>query len=434
MLFKNIQMIDPAFRVLEDMTVAVRGDTIAYIGSWKDLPEGEDWGEIYDGRGRLLIPGLYNIHAHTPMTLLRGYGENLSLHDWLNQKIFPFEAKLTAEDIYYGYLLGVAEMVRFGTVASTDMYFQGDSLARAIVDSGFKSNMSISVTCFDNRDYKELPIYKETLTILDKYHLAGGGRLKIDLSLHGEYTSTPKVAVGLAQHCKSLGLNMHVHLSETQSEHEGSKMRHDGKTPARYFADQGVFDSPTTAAHCVWVDEDDLDILADKGVTIATNPISNLKLASGICPIPRAKAKGINIGLGTDSVASNNSLNLFEELKLYALLHKTTANDPTLITPEEAFACATVNGALSQKRANCGSIALGNKADLVVLDTTVPNMQPCHHQLFNLVYSADGGDVRLTMVDGQILYRDGKWPTLDMENILKHVNASCRRIVKELGK
>jgi 5-methylthioadenosine/S-adenosylhomocysteine deaminase len=433
MLFKNIQMIDPDFQVLENMTVALRGDRIVYVGSWDGLPAGEDWGEVYDGRGKLLIPGLYNIHTHTPMTLLRGYGENLVLQDWLNQKIFPFEAKLTPEDIYYGYLLGIAEMVRFGTISSTDMYFSGDSMARAILDSGFKSNISIGATCFDDRDYQELPVHKENLSLLDKYHLGGGGRLKIDFSLHGEYTSTPKVAAGLARHCKSLGLNMHVHLSETQAEHEDCKLRHEGKTPARYFAEQGVFDSPTTAAHCVWVTEGDLDILADKGVTIATNPISNLKLSSGICPIPRAKAKGVNIGLGTDSVASNNNLNLFEELKLYALLHKYTANDPTLITPQEAFACATVNGASAQTRAGCGAIAPGNQADLVVLDIAGPHMQPCHNQLFNLVYAANGGDVCLTMADGRVLYRDGKWPTLDMADITAHVDAACRRIVKELG-
>ncbi|MCL1804984.1 MAG: amidohydrolase [Clostridiales bacterium] len=432
MLFKNIQMIDPSFRVLDDMSVAVKGDTIAYAGPGASLPEG-DWGEIYDGAGKLLIPGLYNIHCHTPMTLQRGFGENMTLQDWLNLKIFPFEDKLNAEDIYYAYLLGVAEMVRFGTVANSDMYFFGDSMARAVIDSGFKSNLSIAVTNFDDDPYEKHPKYQENLMLLEKYHLGGGGRFKLDLSLHAEYTSTPKVASGLAAHCKELGLNMHVHLSETRQEHEEGKIRREGKTPARYFYEQGLFDSPATAAHCVWVEDDDLDILADKGVTIAANPVSNLKLASGICPIPKAMARGINIGLGTDSVASNNNLNLFEELKLHAMLHKATNYDPTLITPEEAFACVTANGARSQGRAGCGSIAAGHKADLVVIDTSAPNMQPCHHQLYNLVYSATGSEVLMTMVDGKVLYREGKWPTLDIGEVRRHVAASCKRILRELG-
>ena len=432
MLFKNIQLIDPSFNVLEDMAVAVKGETIAYVGPASGLP-GEDWGEVYEGQGKLLIPGLYNIHCHTPMTLLRGYGENMALQDWLNQKIFPFEDKITHDDMYFAHLLGIAEMLRFGTVSCTDMYFFGDSMARAILDSGFKSNLSIAVTNFDDEPYEKHPKYKENITLFEKRHMGGGGRLKLDLSLHAEYTSTPKVAAGLARHCKDLGLNMHVHMSETRSEHEECKTRHDGKTPARYYYEQGLFDIPATAAHCVWVDDDDLDIMADKGVTLASCPVSNLKLASGVCPIPKAMSKGINIGLGTDGAASNNNLNLFEELKLHAILHKAANNDPTIVKPEEAFACVTINGARSQGRADCGSIAAGNKADLVVIDAEAPNMQPCHHQLYNLVYAATGGEVLMTMVDGRVLYREGKWPTLDINEIGKRVDASRRRILKELG-
>ncbi|MDR1193567.1 MAG: amidohydrolase [Peptococcaceae bacterium] len=431
MLFKHIPFIDPAGQVQAPADVAVRGDTIVFIGA--EAPAG-DWGEVYDGRDRLLIPGLYNIHAHTPMTLLRGYGENLALQDWLSQRMFPFEAQLTPEDVYYGYLLGVAEMTRYGVVASTDMYFFGDSMARAALDSGFKTNFCLSPICADERSYQELPVYQENQAMFSQYHLAGDGRLRLDLSLHAEYTSTPKIAAAVAEHCQSLGLRMHLHLSETQLEHEGCKQRRGGKTPAQYFRDLGVFDQPTTAAHCVWVEDGDLDILAEKGVTIAANPISNLKLASGICPVPKAMARGINIGLGTDSVASNNNLNLFEEMKLHAILHKATAGDPTLITPAEAFACATANGARSQGRLDCQGIKEGSKADLAVLDIAGPNARPCHNLLYNLVYAADGGDVRLTMVDGRVLYRDGTWPTLDMEKIYWQVERSCQRILAALAK
>jgi len=433
MIFKDIRMIDPSFRILDDMTVAVNSDRISYIGPWDALPQGENRGEVYDGKDKFLIPGLVNIHGHTPMTLLRGFGENLTLQDWLEQRVFPFEAKTTPEDLYYAYLLGVAEMTRFGTVSLTDMYFFGDSMARAVIDSGFKCNLSLAVTGDDSVPYEKRPIYQETLTLLDTYHEGGNGRLKLDLSLHAEYTSTPSIVEAVARHCKSLGLHMHVHVSETQLEHEECKSRRGGKTPAGYLADLGLFDSPTTAAHCVWAEDGDLDIFAEKGVTIAANPVSNLKLASGIGPIPKAMAKGVNIGLGTDSVASNNNLNLFEELKLHAILHKAIMSDPTLIAPEEAFACATVNGARSQGRPDCGSITVGNKADLAVIDANAPNMQPCHNLLYNLVYAATGSEVLMTMIDGKTVYRDGKWPTLDIDYIRKQVNASCSRILTEMG-
>ena len=210
MLFKDIRMIDPSFRVLENMTVAVDGDSVSYIGPWENLPPGVNRDDVYDGRDKLLIPGLVNTHGHTPMTLLRGFGENLTLQDWLEQKVFPFEDKMTPDDIYYAYLLGVAEMTRFGTVSLTDMYFMCESMARAILDSGFKCNLSRAVTGGDDVPYEKLPVYQEINMLLDKYHMGGNGRLKMDLSLHAEYTSTPSIVEAVARHCKSLGLQWYA--------------------------------------------------------------------------------------------------------------------------------------------------------------------------------------------------------------------------------
>jgi len=433
MLFKNICMIDPSFEVIENVTVGVKGDTIGYVGPWDGLPDKRGWGEVIDGDMKLLIPGLYNSHGHTPMTLLRGYGENLSLHDWLAMKIFPFEDKLTPDDVYFATLLGIAEMLRFGTVSVTDMYMLCDSMARAVLDSGFKCNLSRAITGGDEVPYYKSDKYQDVEALAGKYHLSGNGRLRIDMSLHAEYTSTPAIAKAVADHCLSLGLNAHVHVSETRFEHEECKTRHEGRTPARYLADAGIFESPATAAHCVWVEDDDLDILASKGVTLAANPVSNLKLASGVCPVHKAMAKGVNIGLGTDSAASNNNLNLFEEMKLHAILHKATTGDPTLITPAQSLACATINGARAQGRKDCGSVSPGFKADLVIVDLSSPNMSPCHNALNNLVYSATGGEVILTMVDGKVLYRDGAWPTIDMDLVLRQVESSRRRILRELA-
>ena len=348
MLFTNIGVLDEHFDYHANWYVAVAGDRIAYVGPSR--PEG-DFGEEYNGAGKVLLPGFVNAHSHSAMTLLRGYGENLALADWLHTRIFPFEAKLDAEAIYNGCMLAAAEMVRFGIVSTTDMYFDALTTRRAVEDSGIKMNMGISVTCFDDSKYADLPVYRELMEALESCHGAAEGRLKMDAIIHAEYTSTEKLVREAAAVAKERGLNFHLHLSETKDEHEGCKARRGGRTPAKYFADNGAFDVPATAAHCVWVEEEDMDIFREKGVTVACNPVSNLKLASGFCPAPKLLEKGVNVALGTDGVASNNSLNIMEEVKLFATLFKATTGDPTAITPKQALYAATRAGALSQGRA-----------------------------------------------------------------------------------
>ncbi|MCR4925187.1 MAG: amidohydrolase [Clostridiales bacterium] len=429
MLFKNISIIDENFECQNNMFLATKDNIIAYIG--KEKPS-EDFGREYDGTGKVIIPGLYNSHAHAPMSILRGYAENLPLSEWLNNRIFPFEAKMVGEDIYNGALLSFAEGLKFGTVSSTEMYYWGEYLGRAVEESGIKCNISLSVLCFDNSSLYDLPIYKENETIIPKLHKSSNGRLKVDLSLHAEYTSTPKVVSEMAQYAKQKALNMHIHLSETKAEVEGCKQRHNGQTPAEYFNSLGIFDVPTTAAHCVWLQKNDFDILKEKGVTAVNCPISNLKLASGFCNVKKLLDNGVNIALGTDSAASNNNLNLFEELKLFATLYKATNYDATAITPQQALRCATLNGAISQGRENCGKIKVGNCADIVVINTDSPNMQPIHNMLNNIVYSLSSDDILLTMVDGEVLYENGEYTKLDIEKIIFNANESTKKILKQL--
>lgn len=429
MLFANIGVLDENFDFHKDWYVAVEGQRIAYVGP--TAPEG-GWGEVYDGRGKVLLPGFVNAHSHSAMTLMRGYGENLALSDWLNTRIFPFEAKLESESIYNGAMLAAAEMLRFGITSTTDMYFDAEANRRAVAESGIKMNMGLSVTCFDDSGYRDLPVYRELMDCLPACHGAADGRLLIDASVHGEYTSTERVARDVADVAKELGLRMHLHLSETQAEHEACKARRGGRTPARYFADAGIFDVPATAAHCVWVEEEDMEIFREKGVTVACNPVSNLKLASGFCPAPRLLEKGVNVALGTDSVASNNSLNILEEVKLFATLFKATSGDPTAITPKQALYAATRAGALSQGRADCGLVKEGFRADLIVMDADHPYMRPCHDMVNNLVFSAQGTDVCLTMVDGRVLYRDGLYTTLDVERVAAKAEESVKKILAQL--
>ena len=429
MLFKEITILNKDFEIEENMYVGVRGEKIEYIG--KEKPA-EDFGQEYDGKNRILMPGFYNAHAHSPMALMRGYGENLVLQDWLNTRIFPFEDQLNSNAVYWGTMLCMAESIRFGIVSSSDMYYFIPDMVQAVADSGAKSNISRSVANPMGMPFEQLPSIRETLDAIRLYNGYGDGRVIMDTSIHAEYTSNEETVRGLAAITKEHDLIMHVHASETKLEHEECKERHGGLTPVQYFDQCGLFDTKALAAHCVWCEDEDLNILRDRGVTVATNPISNLKLASGICNAPKMMEMGINVAIGTDSVSSNNSLNFLEEIKAFATIAKVKANDPTVITPKEALLSATRNGALAQGRENCGVLQEGFQADLIVLRTDVPNMHPIHNLTNNIVYAASGSDIALTMVDGKILYRDGEYTTIDIEKTIFEAEKATAEILKQL--
>lgn len=428
MLFKNIGILDENFEYIKNCHVGIDGEKIEYIG--KELPD-KNYGRTYNGTGKLLMPGLVNAHSHVPMTLLRGYAENMKLQDWLVKRIFPFEAKMTAKDIYNGSMLGFAEMIRFGIVSTTDMYFMDEYIAKAATDANIKCNLSIGTTSSDDKGYYDLPVYEENNNLIKNYHNKENGRIKIDLSLHAEYTSNEKTVRQLAEFANEKNLRMHIHLSETKQEHEQCKQRHN-MTPAKYFYTNGIFNAPTTAAHCIWLEDEDYDILEENNVTAACCPVSNLKLASGFCNAPKLYEKGINVALGTDGTASNNNLNIFEDLKIFALIYKASFNDPTVITPKQAIVSATKNGAFSQGRYDCGVLKVGGIADLIILDIDKPWMTPSHNVLNNIVYSAQGSDVALTMVDGKVLYEDGEYYSVDIEKAIYNANMSAKSILSRL--
>jgi len=428
MLFANIAAVTPE-GVREGQFIAIEGARIAKISS--ERPSG-GYGEVYDGRGKLLLPGFVNAHSHTPMTLLRGYGENLTLSDWLEQRIFPFEAHMTGQDIYWATLLGIAEMARYGITSTTDMYRELDHMARAFAEGGAKINLSNGVTNFDASPYDTLGAAREARAAVRDWQGAEDGRVVIDLALHAEYTSDQATARALAEEARRLSCRVHVHVSETKKEHEECKARQGGRTPARYLMEAGLFDSPATAAHCVWLENEDFDILREKGVTAATCPKSNLKLASGVFDAKQALQKGVRVALGTDSVASNNNLNMLEEIRVFLLAQKGFSGDPTLVTPAQALFAAARAGALAQGREDCGLIAEGCRADLTVLNVDLPAMRPVHDLMHNVAYAASGSDIALTMCDGRVLYRDGEYPTMDIERVLYEVEASHRRILGEM--
>ena len=429
MLFKNITILDENFEVKKNMCVGVEGSKIDYIGT--DVPQ-KDYGRVYDGAGKLLMPAFYNAHGHSPMALMRGYGENVALSDWLNKLIFPFEDKLDSNSVYWGTLLTMAESMRFGIVSTSDMYYFMDDMVRATDEAGMKGNISRAIVNFDDSDVWQLPSMQEMKRSFEAYHNLHDGRIKMDMSIHAEYTSNHLAVEAVTAYGKENNARMHIHISETKSEHEECKARHGGKTPVQYFAELGAFDLPTTAAHCVWIEGEDYDILKEKNVTVASNPVSNMKLASGVCYVPELLRRGINVAIGTDSVASNNSLNFFEEMKLFAIASKMKFEDPTAVTPLQTLKSATRIGALSQGRDDCGLIKEGFRADMIVVDIDQPNMYPVHNMLNNLVYSASGTDVVLTMADGKVLYENGQHLPLDIEKTIFEAEKATAGILKQL--
>ncbi len=430
MLFSDIAVLNTEFQIAEHQYVGVQGGKITYIGAQK--PTG-DYGELYDGRDKLLMSGLVNAHSHAAMTLLRGYAENLPLDRWLNDRVFPFEDKIQDPDAYYSTLLAIAEMLRTGTTSFSDMYFFSAHVLKAVAESGIKCNFSRAITSFTDCDIHELPSFCESEDIIKSYHNSCGGRIKIDMSLHAEYTNRRTVMEQFAEIAKAHGLRVHVHLSETEKEHEECKQRHGGLTPAQLFDACGVFDAPALAAHCVWVTEADMEILKAKGVTVATNPASNLKLGSGICNTNALLRRGINVALGTDSVASNNNLDMFKEMYLCALLPKGFYHKPDVVSERDVLKMATVNGAAAQGRTDCGRVEVGCKADLIAVDLDTVHMYPHNDTVNNLVYAASGEDVVLTMVDGRVLYQNGEYKTIDMEKVKYEVESRTKRIQREVA-
>lgn len=417
MLFENIHILQPDGTILKNAYLQTKDKDIVYIGS---TPPKQKDPLSFDGTNKLLRPGYINTHCHVPMTLLRSHGSDLPLARWLHEAIFPIEAKMTAQQCYDGALLGIAELLRCGVTSFTDMYLFGHACCEAVIDTGIKANISLGITCFDDTPFSLLPFVQETKEILQQYHNVNNGQLKIDAGLHGEYTSNPKTVASLAEFALENKLNIHLHLSETQEETQACIQRH-GKTPTVYFHDLGIFHSPTTAAHCVFLDDNDREILAKNHVNVAHCPISNLKLGSGIADISKLLAQSINVTIGTDGTASNDNLNFMEDIKLAALLQKGFHRNPALLPVTEILKMATQNGAAAQNRHNTGKIEVGYRGDFAIVTLDSINLLSAAHIPSALIYASQPSDVMMTVVDGKILYHNGTFPTIDIEKVTDNV-------------
>lgn len=434
LLLENCRILctaDGSFHEIARGCLGIDGSSICYIGKTEPA-DMDSYSKRKDMRGKLLMPGIVNAHCHAPMTLLRGVGSGLPLQNWLFDSIFPTENRLEqiSGGIRVGTELAVLELLASGVTSFSDMYMQPETYADVIIQSGIKANICGVVQSLSPEEtWEDSARVKRSLALFDQFHGAADGRLRVDFCIHAEYTCTDRIVRPYAALCAQRGGRMHLHLSETKAEHEACKQRHKGMTPAEYFLSMGAFDSPCAAAHCVWAQPQDLEIFRKKGVFPIHCPSSNMKLGSGFAPVPQMLAAGIPVALGTDGAASNNNLNMVEEMHLAALLHCGKACDATAISPEQILAMATANGAQLQGRDDTGSLQVGKKADIVAIDLTKPHMRPSLDALSALCYQAQASDVCMTMVDGKILYEDGKYYTMDTERIF----ADFDRVLRELN-
>lgn len=406
--------------------VCVADGKIAYVG--EEMPR-VSAKRVIDCKSAIIMPGLINTHSHTSMTVMRGYADDYALDEWLYQKVFPAEARLDARAVLAGFRLGAAEMIRNGVTSFSDMYCYEPDIARAAIEIGIRASLSNGVIAIgDGFDFENDRSIRETRILMNEFNHAHNDLIRADASIHGEYTSLPVQWRFMRDIALENNAVLHIHLSETKKEHEDCKKRR-SMTPAEALYKEGVFEAKTLAAHCVWAEESDMEIMRENGVSVAHCPVSNLKLASGIANIKKLMESGVNVALGTDGCCSNNTLDLFEEIKLAALLAKGVANDSTAVPAYDALKMATVNGAIAQDRANIGQIKEGFDADLILIDANALNMNPLYDVMGAIVYGARGSDVKLTMVQGKILFENGEFTTIDTEKALYEVNTYGKKKV-----
>ncbi len=421
-LFSNVTVLtmDGSRTPLKNAFVAVEGENIAYVGQMR--PEGR-FDRVIDGADKVLLPGFVNAHTHLPMTLMRGFAGGYDLHSWLNDYIFPTEAKLDDRAVAAGTALGLAEMIATGVTCVSDMYMHTGTIAQQIVKAGLSANLSCGgvyfgapedfaeETCGDCRNQRQLT---------ERWHNYGGGQIRVDASIHAEYTSNAPLWRWMADYARERGLRMHVHVSETVAEHEGS-MDRNGATPIQTLNRYGVWDNGGIAAHCVYTTPEDWALMREKGVSCVHNPWSNLKLGSGIAPVPAMRAAGVNVALGSDGMSSHNCADLFSDMKLAACLPCGAGRDPLAMGAWDALELATVNGAAALGRTDTGRVAAGCVADLILVDLSAPNLTPCHDPAEDLVYSGRPSNVVMNMARGQVIYENGAFATIDLDRVRAEV-------------
>lgn len=434
LIIKNAMILsmDSENNYWEEASIVIRGNTIESVGKIKDAEEKYPEARLIDGAGKLVMPGLVNTHTHVPMTIFRGYADDMPLHEWLYEYIFPIESEfINAENVTLGTRLAMAEMLRSGTTTFNDMYYFVDEIARVVDATGMRAVLSEGLIDFAAPGS---PTPEDGLRLSEELIRKWGShpRITISVSAHAPYSCSAK----LIQEGKALAdkyqVPFNIHLAETRKEFDQSIAR-TGFTPTGYLESLGVLDKNLIAAHGVHLTPEDIELIAARGVSVAHNPECNMKLASGVAPVPALLKKGVKVGFGTDGVASNNNLDLFEEINTAAMLHKLISNDPTVLDAKTVVEMATIGGArVLGLDKEIGSLEPGKRADLIILDMKQPHAHPVYNIYSLLVYSMKGSDVETVVIDGRIVMENRKFIYLDEEGLYAKAEEVAAKI-KERG-
>ncbi len=420
--FYNAKILTMQDEQLIEGELWVQNQKILYVGDGSDVDavyqelslESIVWDREIDCAGNLLMPGFKNAHTHSGMTLLRSYADDMPLSDWLNKQVFPIEAKMDGEMIYHLTKLAVLEYLTSGVTAIFDMYLTPETIAQACVDMGMRC---VQVSGQNN--------FSQSLELTERMYQNlnhDNPLLSYFIGFHAEYTCSRELMERVAQIAHKYKAPVYTHLAETKAEVEGCRERH-GMSPAKLLDTIGMFDYGGGGYHCVWMDEEDMEIFRRRGLSVVTNPGSNTKLASGIAPISAYLKKGINVAIGTDGPASNNCLDMFREMFLVTGLAKLREEDASAVDAWEVLKMATVNGARAMYLPDSDVLAPGKAADIIMIDLQQPNMQPINNIPKNLVYSGSKQNVKMTMIQGRILYENGIFTdAYDVEEIYRKAN------------
>ncbi len=430
----TVVTMDDQRRVLPDAAIAIERGRIVAVGAMRDVMSRYSASQRVDAAGKIIVPGLINGHTHIPMTLFRGLADDLDLQEWLTKYIFPAEAKnVTEEFVRVGTRLGLAEMIRGGTTTYCDMYYFEDAIADETAKAGVRGVLGETVIDFpvaDNKTNAEAMAYVERFVQKWKGHEL----IVPAIAPHAPYTVSEEHLKAVRAFSDRTGAPIVTHISETKREVDDS-LKAKGASPVDYLSRIGFLNDHVVAAHMVWPNPGEIEILKRAGVGVVHNPQSNMKLASGVAPVPKMMADGLRVGLGTDGAASNNDLSMWEEMDTTAKLHKVFSGDPKVMSAEEAFALATIGSARAlHLEKEIGSIEKGKRADLVIVNRDSLNQIPLYNVYSDLVYATKASDVETVIINGRIVMRDRQLLTLDEAAIKAGARAFRERIMKSLGK
>ena len=413
--------------VLRDVNVVIADGMITEI-SQNQPNTADEFDVIVDGHNKLLTPGFVNAHTHLAMVLLRGYADDLPLQRWLEEEIWPLEAKLTSDDIYWGSLHGIAEMIRGGTTSFADMYFQMERVTQAVDESGMRALLGEALFAFEPGEATE-QMFANTEAHIDRISALDNPRIKPALSPHAPYTVYGEAWERVIDLSEQHQIPIHTHLNESQGEIENAQQDW-GMSPIERLYELNVFNQPVLAAHCVHLSDRDFEILAECNAHVLHNPTSNLKLASGIAPIQKLLDHGVNVAIGTDGASSNNNLDMLEEIRLAALLQKGILGDATAFPAISALRSGTERGHRALGWGDIGKIEIGQRADLLLLDIDRPYWVPDYDPVSNLVYAAQAADVESVIIDGRFVMKNREIVTFDEEKsraVVKQFQEKHRR-------